>query len=480
VRIPEQGLSREEVLQRLEEYRAHDAETRQGRAWGLVYDAGVRQVEDLAKQAYTDFLAINALDPTAFPSVLRIENDLVAMAAAHLQSGPEVVGNFTSGGTESCMLAVKTARDWARANRPEVAHPEVILGTTAHPAFHKGCHYLDVRPVLVDVDPVTFKVDPEAVAQAVSPNTIMIVGSAVSYAHGVVDPIRELSEIARRHGLLLHVDGCIGGFLLPYLRRLGASVPDFDFSVPGVTSMSMDWHKYGYAPKGASVVLYRDKALRKFQFYACASWPGYPIINPTIQSSRSGGPLAAAWAVVNFLGDAGYIELARRTLEATRKLVAGIGSIPSLRVLGVPESSLIAIASDDVNVFYVADAMRRRRWLISAQPQFGPSPASLHLIVTASSLGQVDGFLKDLAGSVEEARGSGSRLDPALREILANLDPAALTDEILDAMLGAAGVEWGSISESMAEVNTIMDSLPPAVREALLIAGGNTLFTPSP
>ncbi|MBI4729006.1 MAG: aspartate aminotransferase family protein [Acidobacteria bacterium] len=472
-------MSGEQVFERLRDLRRKDAETRGGRAWGLVYDSGLEEAREVAERAYVEFLGLNALDPTAFPSVLRLENEVVAMAIAHLGGGAGVVGNFTSGGTESCFLAVKTARDHARATRPEVARPEVILPITAHPAFHKACHYLGLTAVPTAVDPETFKADAGAVARAVSPSTIMIVGSAVSYAHGVLDPIAEMAAVARERGLWLHVDGCIGGFLLPYYRRLGRAVGDFDFTVEGVSSMSMDLHKYAYAPKGASVVLYRSKALRKYQLYACASWPGYPILNTTVQSTKPGGPIAAAWATLNFIGDEGYLRLARLTLEATERLIAGISGIPRLRVLGRTDTSLIAFASEDVNVFYIADEMKRRGWLIPPQPSFGPSPASLHLIVTASSLPQVDAFLADLRTCVEAAAGRGLRIDPALRDTLAALDPSSLTDEMLSRVVGAAGVEWDALEDSMADVNSILDSLPPQVREALLIAGGNELFTPA-
>jgi glutamate/tyrosine decarboxylase-like PLP-dependent enzyme len=196
------------------------------------------------------------------------------MAAAHLNGDENVAGNFTSGGTESIMLAVKTARDFARAKRPQIRAPEMVLPVTAHAAFQKAAHYLDVKPVLVPVDTTSFRADVDAVRTAITSNTILLVGSAVSYAHGVVDPIPELAQLALEHGLLLHVDGCMGGFLLPYFRRLGAAIPDFDFGVPGVTSISMDLHKYAFAAKGASTILYRSQELRRYQIYTCAQWTG--------------------------------------------------------------------------------------------------------------------------------------------------------------------------------------------------------------
>src|SRR4030042_1731035 len=231
------------------------------------------------------------------------------------------------------MLAAKTPRDYSRAVRPEIREPELVLPAPGHAAFQKAGHYLGVRPVLVPVDPETFKADVDAMRRAITPNTILLVGSAVSHAPGVVDPIRELGQLALERNLLLHVDACMGGFLLPYFRRLGAPVPDFDFSVPGVTSISMDFHKYAFAAKGASTVLYRNKELRKYQIYTCAQWTGYTIINPTVQSTKSAGPLAAAWAVLNFIGDDGYLEIARQVLEATRTIADTIDKMDDLGLL---------------------------------------------------------------------------------------------------------------------------------------------------
>ncbi len=211
------------------------------------------------------------------------------------------------------MLAVKTAREWARVHRPDITAPEIIVPATAHAALHKAAHYLDVTLVPTAIDPVSFRADVAAIAAPSPPTRSSSPPRPPSYAHGVVDPIAEIGQLAQQHELLFHVDGCIGGFLLPYFRRLGARVPEFDLSVPGVTSVSMDFHKYAYAPKGASVIVYRDKALRRHQMYACAGWTGYTVINLTVQSTKSGGPLAAAWTLLRAVGDQGYLDLARRT-----------------------------------------------------------------------------------------------------------------------------------------------------------------------
>jgi len=476
MQIPRKGQTKDEVLGALQSFKANDMPWRDGRTWAYVYDPGP-QAEEVIKQAYSMFLSENGLDPTVFPSVLRLENEIIAMAAAHLQGDHDVVGNFTSGGTESLILAVKTARDHARAHRPHITQPEIILPTTAHAAFHKACHYLCVKPVLVDVDTTTFKADPQAIRAAITPNTVMLVGSAVSYAHGVVDPIREIGQIALEHNLLLHVDACMGGFLLPYFRRLGAPVPDFELNVPGVTSISMDLHKYAFAAKGASVILYRNKALRRYQIYACANWTGYTIINPTVQSTKSAGPLAAAWAVLSFIGDDGYLEIARQVLDATRRIAAGIEHIDGLRLLGKPEMNLVAFTSDEVSVFHVIDEMKQLGWYI--QPQLGlhGSKENIHLSINPASVKWVDALLDDLKLCVEKARAMPSgELADMVRGALGSLDLTAISEEQFGQLLGLAGVDGSALPQRMAGVNEMMNALPATVREQLLTEYLNRLF----
>jgi len=476
VRIPAKGISKEEIFERMEAYRAGDMNWRDGRTWAYVYDPGP-EAEKVIKQAYMMFLTENALDPTVFPSALRFENELVAMATAHLNGDDEVVGNFTSGGTESIMLAVKTARDYFRARRPEIREPEIVLPVTAHAAFQKAAHYLCLKPVLVPVDPVTFKADPEAVRQAITPNSILLVGSAVSYAHGVVDPIRELGQIALEHDLLLHVDACMGGFLLPYFRRLGAPVPDFDFSVPGVTSISMDFHKYAFAAKGASVVLYHNKELRKHQIYTCAQWTGYTVVNPTIQSTKSAGPLAAAWAVLHFIGDDGYLEIARQVMDAARRIADAIDEMDDLRLLGRPEMNLVAFTSDTVSVFHIIDEMKARAWYVQPQLDFRGSKENIHLSINPASVKWVDALLADLRVCVERAKTMESGgLASAVRDAFSSIDPATLTEESFSQMLGLAGIQGGSLPERMAGINEILNALPPQLREKLVTEFMNELL----
>lgn len=475
LKIPDKGWSKEEILRALEAFRADDVDWRSGRTWAYVYDPGP-EAEEVIKQAYMMYLSENGLDPTAFPSALRLETELVAMAASHLRGDENVVGNFTSGGTESILLAVKTARDWARAQRPEIREPEMILPVTAHAAFQKAAHYFCVKPVLVAVDPVSFRADPAAIERAITPNTILLVGSAVSYAHGVVDPIREIAEIAQRHGLLFHVDACMGGFLLPYFRRLGAPVPDFEFHIPGVTSISMDFHKYAFAAKGASVILYRNAELRQYQIFTCASWTGYTMVNPTVQSTKSAGPLAAAWAVLHFFGDEGYLRLARTVLEATRYLASEIEKIPGLRLLGKPDMNLIAFTSDEVNVFHIIDEMKARGWYVQPQLGYLGSKENIHLSVNPANVRWTEALLADLRASVEAARQASTEEASALQGLLAQVDLDRLSPEELRQMLAFAGVSGSSLPRRMAAISTLLNSLPPRWAEKLLTAYINDLY----
>jgi len=477
MKLPQKGLPKEDIFERLADFRRDDLKWQEGRAFGYIFDPG-QEITAVGKKAYTMYLSENGLDFTVFKSLMRLEKDLTALMATHLGGDREVVGNFTSGGTESIILAVKAARDYFRCRRPEVKSPEMILPTTGHAAFHKAAHYLDVRVVPVRVDPQTFRADPEAVRRAVGPNTIMIVGSAPSYAHGVVDPIAEMAAIARENDLWFHTDACMGGFLLPYFKRLGAAVPDFDFSVPGVSSISVDLHKYAYCPKGASVVLYRNKPLRKPQIFACSHWVGYTIVNNAVQSSKSGGPMAAAWAVLHFVGDEGYLEIARRKREAVAKIAAGIRATEGLRLMTEPDMTLVSFTADETDVFAIVDEMHQRGWYVQPSLAFDNSPAHIHLSISASNVGREEQFLADLAASVKAARNAEpGPLQQMLEPVLDGLDAENLSDADIDGMLAMAGIGGGSaLPERTAEVNAVLNLLPPVVREKLLTAYVNNLF----
>ncbi|HEY7597238.1 MAG TPA: aminotransferase class V-fold PLP-dependent enzyme [Actinophytocola sp.] len=471
------GVPADQVLDELRALRAGDLPTHGGRTLAYVYDSGLSGVDDLAARAHALASSANGLDPTAFPSLMRMENDVVATAAALLGGGPATAGSVTSGGTESCLLAVQAARD----ARPEIDRPRMVLATTAHAAFHKAAHYFGVETVSVPVDPVSFQADADAIAAALDDRTVLVVVSAPSYAHGVVDPVVPVAAAAAERGVRCHVDACIGGWVLPHFRRLGVVVPDFDLSVPGVTSLSVDLHKYAYCPKGTSVLLHASADLRRAQYFASARWPGYTMLNSTLQSTRSGGPLAAAWAVLRHLGDAGYARLASLTLSAVRRIRAGVEAIDGLRVLGDPISTLLAVAAatDDFDVFTVADEMTARRWYVQPQFGFAASPANLHLTVTAANSGTEQALLTDFADAVAAARKAGPvRLAPDLVAAIGALDPAGLTPEQFAGLLAAAGMTGVAAPERMAEVNSMLAVAAPRLRERLLVEFLSGMYTP--
>ncbi len=474
--IPASGMTREAIFEQLTAYQKEDVDWSSGRVFGYVFDPG-SEILAFAKEVYNRFLTENALDFTVYPSLLRLENDLVAMMRRHLGGHDQVVGHFTSGGTESILLAVKAARDYFRQVRPEIVRPEMILPSTAHAAFHKAAHYLGIQAVTVPVDPQTFKADVEETRRRMTPNTIFMTGSAPSYTQGVIDPIAGLSALAEENGIWFHTDACMGGFLLPYARRLGCSVPDFDFSLPGVHSLSVDLHKYAYTPKGASLVLYRDPGLRKYQMFAFSRWLGYTMINPTVQSTKSGGPLAAAWAVLHFVGDDTYMDFAQKKLEATRHIRQGIESIPELYVLGDPEMTLLSFSSREVNVFHIIDEMRVRGWYIQPSFSFDSVPANIHLSINLSNVGREHEFIGDLKESVEAAKALPS--GALLAQVRAMMD--AEGDSVLENagdLLALAGMKDGNMPERMAPINEVLDAMPPQWREKILLEVTNRLFHP--
>ncbi|MFJ6673466.1 pyridoxal phosphate-dependent decarboxylase family protein [Actinosynnema sp. NPDC091369] len=465
----------DDVLAELRALRAGDLPTHGGRTLAYVYDSALPGLDELAASAHALASSVNGLDPTAFPSLLRLENDVVRTAARLLGGGDAAVGTVTSGGTESCLLAVVAARD----SRPDVARPSIVLPETAHAAFHKAAHYFGVRVVAVPVDPDTFRADPAAMAAAIDDSTVLVVASAPSYAHGVVDPVAGIAAAALARGVRCHVDACIGGWVLPH----APDVPPFDFSVPGVTSISVDLHKYAYCPKGTSVLLHASADLRRAQYFASAAWPGYTMLNSTTQSTRSGGPLAAAWAVLRHVGDDGYRALALQALESTRVLREGIGEIDGLRVLGTPTSTLLAVtaARDDFDVFTVADEMKARNWYVQPQFAYRSSPANLHLTVTAANAGHESELLTDLRASVEAAVEAGPvQVAPEVSAFIGGLEPDSLTPEEFAGLLAAAGMgggDGGVLPERMATVNALLAAASPALRERLLIEFLGALYS---
>lgn len=405
ISFPTHGRDRSEILTQMRSFRKNDLKWHEGSVFSLVFFAG-EEVHQVAQQAYNLFFSENGLNPTAFPSLRRMETEVIAMSAALLGGDEETAGNMTSGGTESILLSVLTAREWAKIHRPSVQVPEIILARSAHPAFAKAAHYFGLKIINTAVLP-DLRADVAAVRKAVTPDTILIVGSAPSYPHGVVDPIGSLAEVAQEHGILCHVDACVGGFMLPFVHRLGYPVPAFDFQVPGVTSISADLHKYGYAAKGASVILYRHKEIRRFQMFAEIEWPGGIYASPTLAGTRPGGSIAAAWAVMQHLGEEGYCRIARQVMEATEILRQGIEDIEGVQVLGDPVMSLMALGSTTLNIYEIGDELGLRGWHLDRQ-QF---PPSLHLTINFAHISRTADFLQDLASAVAAAR------KPTLRKV---------------------------------------------------------------
>jgi glutamate/tyrosine decarboxylase-like PLP-dependent enzyme len=394
--LPKNRSSKENVLSQMKTMRERDVKWREGKVFSLVFAAD-DELAQVQKEAYTLFMSENGLNPTAFPSLRQFETDVIAMSARLLGGDDEVVGNMTSGGTESLLMTVLTAREWGRAHGVE--QPEMILPITAHPAFEKAEHYFNVKPIHTPVR-ADFRADVAAVRAAITPRTVLIVGSAPSYPHGVIDPISDLARIARDHKILFHVDACVGGFVLPFARRLGYPIPPFDFSVDGVTSISADLHKYGYTAKGASLILYRNKKIRRHQLFAYLDWSGGVYASPTMVGTRPGGAIAAAWAVMNYLGEEGYLALTDQVMKTATKLRNGINAIDGLRVVSDPDMSLMAITSDRLNVYEVGDEMTLRGWHLDRQQL----PPTLHLTVMPTHARSVDLFLSDLSAAATAAR----------------------------------------------------------------------------
>ena len=406
MQLPKQGAPRDEVIARMRERKAADADWRGGRTWSLIYPAG-EAVDAMLRDANDLYLYENALNPFRFPSLRQMEDDVVSMTAGLLHADDEAGGAMTSGGTESILMAVKTARDRARAERG-IERPEMVVPYSAHPAFAKAAKYLGLEFKAVPLDDHT-RADVSAAAGLVNENTALVVGSAPNYPFGVVDPIPELAALAADRGASFHTDSCLGGFLLPFLERLGERIPPFDFRVPGVTTMSADVHKYGYCTKGASVIVHRDRAhLHQYQLFVYDAWPGGLYGSFAMAGARPAAPIAASWAVMQFLGEEGYVKLAAVLRDTARKLREGIEAIPELRIWGDPVMSVMSFGSDSIDIAAVGDAMDDRGWHLDRQT----GPAALHLMVSPAHARVADAFLADLRDAVShrgESRGKQAR-----------------------------------------------------------------------
>jgi len=398
--FPEKGMPSAVISAKMKKARDQDVGWISGQSWGLVYHAG-EEVDEVIREAFQLFSHGNGLDPKAFPSLKKFETEVVAKTASLLNAGQDAVGTMTSGGSESLLMAVKSSRDQARHLKPHLTNPEMVIPQSAHPALDKAAHYLGVKTVRTPLAD-DYRADLEAVRDAVNDNTILLAGSAPAYPHGVVDPIKGLGELALEKNINLHVDACLGGFVLPFLERLGYKIPPFDFRVPGVTSISADLHKYGYAAKGASTIIYRSPELRRYQFFVVTDWPGGLFGSSTVTGTRPGGPIAAAWAVLNYLGEEGYMGLAEEVMETTRILQEGITNTGRLEVLGKPVMSVFAVGSNHIDIYALADVMAEKGWQLGRQQL----PPALHLIVTPPHTRIRTAFLADLEESVRRVEES--------------------------------------------------------------------------
>jgi len=423
--LPKQGVARDEVLGTVRDLSERERNTwESGHVSGAVYHGDSEHIEFL-NQVYAATSQANPLHTDIWPSATKYESEIVAMTATMFNApiggrsgaagSPDgspaerenrVVGSVTSGGTESLILAMRTYRDWARAERG-ITKPEVVLPVSAHAAFDKAEEVLGIKMVRIPVG-ADYRGDVVAMSDAITKNTIALVGSAPGFPHGVIDPIVELSELAKRHGIGLHVDACLGGFVLPWAEKLGAAVPPFDFRLDGVTSMSADTHKYGYAAKGTSVLLYRGENLRRYQWFINVEWTGGLYLSPTFAGSRPGALSAACWAAMVSTGEEGYLENTRRILDAAKELRAVIEAQPDINLLGDP-LWVLAFASDTVDIYRVMDELHNRGWALNGLQK----PASIHLCTTLrhAQPGVADQFATDLAAAVDAARAEPSSSD---------------------------------------------------------------------
>ncbi len=474
MQLPKIGRKPEDILNDLESFKAKDLPWESGRVFAYVYDPGI-EGKDILKKAYSSYLTENALDPTVFPSTLKLENDIISMAGGLVGAKEDFVGNFTTGGTESIMLAIKSARDYFRHIKPEIKTPEIVVPHTAHAAFHKACQFLGLKAIVVPVDKTTYKAIPEEMEKAITPNTILLVGSAPSYAQGVVDPIPEMAAIAHKHGILFHTDACVGGLFLPFAKRAGYDIPDFDLSVPGVTSLSMDFHKFGYAAKGASAVLYNARDLRRFQIFTHSGWAGYTVINTTVLSTKGGGPLAACWAILNLLGEEGYTKIIRDCREGTEKIINWVKQEEGLKVLGEPVANLVAVASDKYSVFRISDLMRKKGWFLQPQLAGSTSQENIHFSIGAGNVEHIDSMLNDWKEIMQQIRDE-NRPDmvPDMEMLIGMLENA--TPDTFTQMETALGLQGADLPDELEPINQVLNRLPVDLRNQLLTEYFNRLY----
>ena len=406
--LPDLGVPRDQLFDRIRELKSGDAKWQEGRTFSLIYPTGREDVDQVLMEANNLYLYENALNPIRFPSLQKMEADIVGNTGSLMNLPADGGGTMASGGSESILMSVLTNRDRAQQERGiEPAKGNIVYPTSAHAAFAKAAHYLELeaRPIPIKDD---FTADVDAMANAVDDNTVVLIASAYGYPHGVMDPIEDLSNLALGRGIGFHSDTCVGSYVLPFLERLGYDIPPFDFRLPGVTEMSCDVHKYGYTVKGASVILHRKSEWIGYQYFLYIDWPSGLYGTPTVAGARPAGPIAAAYAITNYLGMDGYIELMRGLMATTEKIKAGIEAIPALQIMGKPIGPLLTFTSDTIDTYAVCDLMDDRGWNLDRNT----NPSGLHMMISPLHARYADEFLSDLRWAVEnhgESRGVEAR-----------------------------------------------------------------------
>lgn len=403
--FPESSSSADDLLAELDARLGRDPDVHGARLFGLVYPTGRRDLEELVAAVSRRCLFHNALNPFRFPEIAALEADVVAMTGALVHIGPLGGGSMTSGGTESILMSMLVNRE--RCRRRGINRPQILAPVSAHPAYAKAAHYLDMDLVPVPLD-ASYRADVEAAATRIGPATAVVVASAFSYPYGVMDPVEDLAALAAEHGAACHVDACIGAFVLPFLERLGVSVPPWDFRVDGVTEISADIHKYGYAPKGASVILHRDPDWREHQVFLYDRWPAGLYGSPGVAGARPAAPIATAWAVMRYLGVDGYLDLTRELIDATAKFRRALCEIPELELVGDPIGPVLAFTTSGVDPGAVGDAMDDRGWHLNRIVD----PPGLHMMLSPAHASVIDALVADLraaAAAPGDARGEVAR-----------------------------------------------------------------------
>ncbi|MCI0158658.1 aspartate aminotransferase family protein [Leifsonia shinshuensis] len=477
------SFDRNAILARLSALRAADAPTHGGHVLSYVYDSGIADLDELAAAAVRLVQPVNGLDPTTFTSVAVMEREVLGFARELLHGGDEVVGSVTSGGTESCLLAVKTAREAWRA-AAGVGRPRIVAPVTVHAAFHKAAEYFDLDLDLVPVDAHTGRLEAARLIERLGPDVALAVVSAPSYPYGSLDPVEEVAAACEAAGVDLHVDACIGGWILPFWREAdGSAVAPWDFRVAGVTSVSADLHKFGYAPKGASVLLQRGRDRQRLQYFATTGWPGYPVVNPTLLGSKSAGALAASWAIIQALGARGFAELAESCLRATRTLADVVADIDGLRVVGSPTGPLLAVETDDavpeegrVDPHHWADRARRRGWYLQLQPGLTQPdgtrlPHTTHLTITPVTRDRLDELEVALRASADEVRGEPQVDAETALAALPPLGAGPLDSDTAAGILRAVGIagDTPGLPSDQAPLLALIEALPRPLTERLLV-----------